>query len=668
MKRRSCIALLLATSVSLLVPFPDRIRPLFAALQTFVIPGLAFVGLLWNRGRLRVDDLFLSLALSPVLFVLATLAAGIVMPVPRAAEAAAWFWYAALAVSLLAGRSAREPAAGPPGESRPLEVPRSVVLLSLAYGAVVLGAYAFNGYLMWRSDAWYHASVTAEILERGTPPGEPWIAGIPIRYMWIYHLFAASFMRLSGLPLLSAIGALNVASAAAFPYLVGRFVSSLTGDRRTVFLATALTVAGFESASWVLWPVAFGRAFFGEVTGLAEIARAIEPPPLDWRVIYALHPYGTWMANLTDKFLTVTAFGYSLCLFTLTLGVSCSRAARSASTAGLFALATVAAAGAFLFHVITGTLLIGACIVAGVLSWIYARVRGQAGSERRDRLVPAAAALAAAVACIPYFLSLRAGGGAGEGGVGIAFVPTTALTILAPLVLLAVPSWRAVRRLLAGRDPAAGMAGWWILCLLVPCLFVALPSVNSSKLVFPLFLAVGPLVFIEAVSLARSNRRRRWALVSWLILLYLPPPLITLGGFLASRPIGPDEQIRAGASREDELFRWIRENTSTTAVIAEPGRTYLMPVFAGRRNLASQGGVLDVVGYGGPRVRRYQALADSLYAPGGIGPETAAMIGGSGLDLYVIVRRPGAYPEAEGGMKLLDHPAFRKVFETEGTV
>lgn len=659
MRRRLTISLILATSISLLLPLPAPAGPLLGALQAFLVPGLALVALLWNRGRLRLDDLFISLALSPVLLSLSALAAGRVADGPGTAAAAAWFWYAVLAVSLAAGRRGDAGEQGGAG----VRVPRGVVLLSLAYAAVVALSYAANHYLLWRSDAWYHASVTAEILERGTPPGEPWLAGVPIRYMWIYHLFMASWARLSGLEIFPALGALNVAAAAVLPYMVGRFAATLGGGRRTVFLATLLTVAGFESASWVLWPVVLGKALVGEVTGMAEIARTISLPPFDWRIIFYLHPYGTWMANLTDKFLTVTAFGYSLGLFMLAAGISCSRAARAASSAGVFAVMLASAAGAFLFHVITGAVLIAASIGAAVLYLLHARLARRAHPGTRDVLVPAAASLVAAAAVLPYFLSLQGVGG--EDAAAVTFVATTALTLLAPLVLLAVPSWRAARRLAGGGEEPAGMARWWILCVLLLCMLVDLPSVNSSKLVFPLFLLSGPFVFAEAVSLARSGGRRRRLFAAWLILLYLPPPLLTLGGFLASRPSGPGERIRAAAFDDPEPFRLIRERTAPDAVIAEPGRTHLMPVFARRRNLASRGGVLDVVGYGGPDVRLYRSLADSLYRPEGIGPQTAAMIRGAGLDLHVLVFAPEAYPETDGGWGLRAHPAFRTVLEND---
>ena len=673
MKRPLITILLLGTSISLIAPLPQWLLIICGAIQAFVVPGLAFIGLAGQRGRPRTDDLFFPLLLSPVLMTVSVLAAARIVPETRSAATAAWFWYAMLALSVAVRRSEGAAQTRPgTGEASVPGVPRSVVLLSLAYGAVVLVAYLSNHFLLWRSDAWYHASVTAEILERGFPPGEPWIAGVPIRYMWFYHLFIASWMRLSGLPLIPALGGLNVACAAAFPYVVGRFAGMLTGDRRKVFLATLLTVAGFESASWILWPVGLGRALFGEVRGADEIARAlalVRTQLNDIEVIRFLRPYGTYMINLTDKFLTVTPFSYSLSLLMLALVTACSRSWRRTAPFGAFLFSFIAILGAFLFHVITGAALIGAAVGAGILSAAAAGVSHSGPVLPRSRLVLPAAAIAAAAVGAPYFISLGAGGPASGGIAGLLHLGLkNTLTLLIPLVLLGVPSLRALRGLLHPDGAGRETARWWALCLLLLCVFVNLPTRNESKLIYPLFLVIAPLVMIETLSLIGSLRGiRRGLLIAWVVLLYLPPPLLTFRGFMIAEPRDPVDRRREEAMKDDTFYRWVKEHTAVDAVIAEPGHDHLMPVLARRRSLASRGGVLDVVGYGSEEVRRCQDLQDGIFDPEG--PESVAgAVVKTGFDLYVFVPRDaGALPDGTP-RRLIRSVLFTTVYEYDGNI
>lgn len=665
MTRQVIAALLLCTAVSLLAALPAPLLVLCGAAQAFVLPGLAFVSLVGDRRRPWTDDLFYSLLLSPVLLTLSVLAAGrLGGGHAEAVTAAAWFWYLVFGISLLARRKRETPAAS--------ALPRGVVLLSLGYGGLVLASYLANDFLLWRSDAWYHASVTTEILERGYPPGEPWLAGVPIRYMWIYHLFLASWIRLSGLPVFWAMGALNVCSAACFPYVAGKYIATLTGVRRRILPATLLTTAGFESAAWILWPVSFGRAFFGEVRGMDAIARQVALAASqinDTRVIFFLSPYGTWMVNLSDKFLTVTAFSYSLCLLLVCLHVAGAREYRERAplAAGLFACAAIL--GAFMFHAVTGALLVATVLGAGALAALGARREGFRGALPPGRIVLPAAALVAGALGLIYLIALGAVGGDGSHSAARHLLPNprNMLTILLPLLPVAWPAWRAIRRMFPPADAARGVAGQWIACILLLCLFVDLPSPNESKLIFPLFLLLGPLVFLEALDMAAEARpARRLLLAAWLALLFFVPPVMTYRGFIISPPITDNDKQRAALSARDrELLSWIAENTAPDAVIAERGHNYLAPVFARRRNLSSRAGVINVLGYGGETIETYRAIQDSLFSTGAPGTDTIERIRGTRLDLYVLIR-----PRDEGefpgiGARLGNHPDFEVVYEKQ---
>jgi hypothetical protein len=376
------------------------------------------------------------------------------------------------------------------------------------------------------------------------------------------------------------------------------------------------------------------------------------------------------MVNISDKFLTVTAFGYSLCLFLLALHVACARDWRRSRPLGAFAVAFVTMLGTFLFHVITGTALIATGLGAWVLEALVLRSAGGAERSIGSRLVIPLAALAAAAAGVPYFVSLGAGsgGGAHEGLLDYLHPgPANAATIMVPLILLAVPSWRAFRRMTRPGEDGALTGRWWIACLMLLGLLVDLPTRNESKLIYPLFLTIGPFVFVEALALISSLRGvRRKLLAAWVAVLMIPPPILTFRGFIVSDPSDPVDIRRAAAMADGAFFRWVEDRTPVDAVIAEPGHDHLMPVLARRRSLASRGGVLFVLGYDDQRVRSLQALQDSLFAPGGPGPLIGEMIEGSGLDLFVFLPRdPGAFP---GGAPngLAGSPALETIYRSDG--
>jgi hypothetical protein len=632
--------LILLSSVSLFADLPLPIARLCGALQAFVLPGYAVIRLLGDRNRSWSDGLFYSILFSPALFALTAVGSWYIASgsgnIGSAARLSAGVWYAVFALSLIVS--------GPKSAGKKPAVPYSIVMASFAYCALLLIAYSKNGFLLSRSDAWYHASVTGEILARGIPPGEPWLADLPIRYMWIYHIFNASWKSISGSPIFNALASINIVSALALPYIVGRYVGTLTSNRRYALLATLMTIAGFESASWILWPIGLGKAFFGDVKGMAEITWMVQEAADQIggiNVIYFLRPAWTWMVNLSDKFLTITAFGYSLCLFTACLNIFRSRRyrelapLRSATLGFIMMLATV------LFHMVTGMALIFTVIGSSVLVYIWSRFAGtRIRLSSCDISFPVAGALAAAIGLFYYFsLGSVESGGSTEATRYLSFGFKNAATIVTPLVVLLCPTLHVIRKLVRPEDRNEAELASWVLCLLMLCLFVNLPSVNESKLIFPFFLVLGPLVSVEALRLTSESRRlKKLFLAGWLIILFIVPPVLTYRGFVGSRPRNPVEVRQYSLSATDrEVFDWIAANTSMDAVVAERNIFHLAPVLSARRNLYSTGGVLSVLGYAGQRHAEFGAIKETLYGEKEPSAADLEMAGTLGRDLYITV-------------------------------
>ncbi len=641
MRGKILYLLILLSAVSLFFDLPQPLRFFPAFLQVFVLPGLVFTLLFAGKGFPGGEKTFFAILLSPVVLTLLVIAATVLTggDVHGAARIALAALYAALA-ALVAVRF-RSAARGE--EST---VPAGILAVSAAFAGVILVSYLWNPFLLIRSDSWYHASVVSEIAARGIPPMEPWLGDFPIRYMWFYHLFNAVWMDLSGLPLFWAMGVFNVVTALFFPLLVGRYVSSLTRKRYLVLSASILAVAGLESVSWVFVPLGLLRAFFGDVRGAAEIQRMLSAMVFDgaW-VIHTLTPYGAWMVNLYDKFITITAFGYSLDLFLasliLVLDAKFLRESRARFSATLFTLVL----GTLLFHAVTGMALVMAITGGGVLLLLLRRYLADDAVGPVDAIFPAAIALLAAAVGLPYILSLGAAGGAQGGGSAVSehlhIGVRSIITILLPLLVLFVPARDAFRKLAGRRDYTSAVLACWAAVLLAAAVSINLPTVNDSKLIFPLFLLIGPPIYIEIAERVRNGSGAgRALLVSALAALFFLPLVLTVRGFLVERAGSELLAMRQNVTRGDTRFLdWMRDNTPDDAVIIENNDYHLEPVFAGRRNLYSAMGVTRVLGYGGPKMDLYRGIRAALFGRDGFSEDTVREMRETGLKLYVVVWR-----------------------------
>jgi hypothetical protein len=628
--------LLFLTALSLFLPFPGPLLLISGIVQAFVLPGLVILIFLGDKNRPWTDNIFFTLILSPVLLTLTVLLASrMTDDFNTAPRIAAGVYYILFALVIILKKDRFGVTISP--------IPSSVIILSACYGGFLTLMYFVNDFLLIRSDAWYHASVINEILTRGIPPMEPDLPDTPIRYMWIYHLFIASFKGLSGMSLFRAMSFLNIAGALSLPYLAARVISSFISSKRRIFASTLIVVAGLESASWIVWPVFLIRAFTGEVRGMEEVRRLFQEISFRGQgPLYFLRPFGTWMVNLNDKFITITPFGFSLDLFLLCFIMFISGSFIRDSKIKALIIFFIISLGTFLFHIITGTALICTLIGAGVLLPVIKMYIAGEKDISLSGIIPAVAAIAAALIGIPYFLSL--GGGAAEGGSpfsGIIHIGVKNMaTIILPLLILFCPAWRAIKKVFSANTNEYAIIAAWIVPLLLLNLFVDLPTRNESKLIYPLFLLLGAVVSIEIVDMiAGSTRRRKIVLIAWILILFLVPPILTFRGFLIAAA-DDSEVLIARYSQykgEKEIYEWVMANTSRNSIIMERNLNHLMPVFAGRRNFAGKSTLWKVLGYDREYVTNQYDLNRDLYACDSIPAGTLDSIRNTGLDLYVAV-------------------------------
>jgi hypothetical protein len=637
--RPALAALLCVGALSFIGAMPPAIKIVGGMVLVLYLPGLGFLSLLGDRRRPFLDYVYLPLIISPVIGSLLAFAFYFAIgSVDRAWAAAPVLPALLLLASLFMKREKRHAADSP--------VPRSILFVSFAFGGILLVAYLMNTFLLYRADAWYHISIVNEISSRGIPPREPWLADEPIRYMWVFHFFIAGFKKFSGLSAPWAMGIFNTINAFVFPYLISRLTALFRKEKRFVLGTPLIAIAGLSSASWILWPVVLLRALSGEIKGSAEIARIIHDISIDGhRVVEFLTPSGLWMVSLIDKFFVMTSFNFALNLFLLCFITIASVERMARFDRGAIITAFSAFLGAFLFNIIVGVPLVAAAAGSGILLLLARLVRSRIGegfSSFHTIAVPCAAFVAAAIG-FPYFVSLAGGvGGDGQAIRYFHFGIKNLLTIAAPLCILFPFSRAAFRELRTSAGGAHRILAVWLAVLVALSLLVNLPSPNESKLVFPVFLLLTPLVAWQIIeALHRARGAKLIALSFVVVVLFAVPLVLAVRGCMMEKPANPIEKRRMGVTPEErEIFEVISARTPLGSAVIEGNGYVWMPVYAQRRDFFPDEGTIALLGYGRDRrIGRFREIRDRIFSEAPLREDDMTVLEKMKPDLYVVVWR-----------------------------
>lgn len=641
------------TAISLFIELPAFLKFFSGLIQVFVLPGLIFFFLAGDRERPVTDTIFITPLISPVIFsITALLVTQLVPGFLLAVRLSAGLFYIILAAALFSGRAQYG--------RRELNLPGRVILLSCGYGALIGLMYLFNSVLLIRSDAWYHASVVNEIVARGVPPMEPWLNGQPIRYMWIYHFFIAVWKTLSGIELFWGLGFLNLVSAFTLPYLLGRMVSYFVSGAKRIFYSTLMGLAGLESAAWIMFPTVLIKPLTGEVKGKEELIRIIENIDLTGQgILTTLAPLGTWMVNLSDKYITITAFSFALNLFIFCFIIFLSRSFISRCKLRSMISIFLITAGAYLFHVVIGMALVSTIVGSGILLLLFGKFAVRDEEKLSNKLLPSVMAVLVFIAALPYFVSL--GGAESKGGSFLSehlhFGLRNLITIAMPLIVLFLPARRLIRKFSGSENRNYLLLLAWIIPLLALNLFADLPIRGESKLIFPLFILLGSLIGIEIFNILRESvGRKKKLLFAFFSILFFIPPVMTFGAFIITSPgqdaIEPKNKeilkIRHQIYKSDkELFRMIESRTDRYAVIMEKDLKHLAPVFASRRNLTANMKFYRVYGYDLDVVRDNYRINQNIFSLERLSEDTLRFLKATDQNLFFLLYGDEAI-ESEG--------------------
>jgi hypothetical protein len=353
---------------------------------------------------------------------------------------------------------------------------------------------------------------------------------------------------------------------------------------------------------------------------MAEVKRILATTDINSaEVIRFLKPEGTWQVNWSDKFLTITVFNYSLNVFLACLILMLKKSFLTDSRFKAIVTLFVLILGAFLFHIVSGIILLYVLVGSSILMYLSSRYIYGEKLPISDFYVQISTVVLVSLFALPYFFALVSGGNNSEGNSLINNLFhlgwRSILTILFPLVILFCPARDAIRKLLSGRDHVSLTMVSWIASLFLLCVFINIGVVGEKKLIYFLFIVLGPPIYVQIVDKIRNSAGgKRALLVAFILVLFLIPPFLTFRGFILDKPKDELWSRRYSVTDEDMLFfNWLESNTTKDAVVIEEFNYHLSPVYAGRRNLCSSYNVVTGLDYGGPKMDLYRNIQASVF-------------------------------------------------------
>lgn len=600
-----------------------------------LVPGAAFAVCI-DRRATTIETAFAGLAFSPVIN---TAIASLAILAGASPEVCA-------RVVLVAAATAGAVALTISSPARSSESRREVFLLVVIIGGFAVLIGVLPQVVEWwriRSDAWFHAAVIAEIRDFGLPPSDPYFAGIPLQYMWAYHVNVLTLSTASGLDVFRTMALVNLQAFAGFVVATFLFARSLGADFRRAAGSAAVVPLAMSALFWAFLPIRLARAFTGEVRGMEEVSRQLSLSPFTYEKVR--HFTSVWFNSefFLDKFMVATAFSIALCL----MAACWYAAADYMRNRRRFSLAAVVVAvtGMLAFHPPVGLVMLTALIGAPIVLAIAARRFDR--SPLRPALYLLGAGVAAAVLSSVYLYNVMSAKDSGGGlPIGISLDKIVGVVISVALVL-----WLFLRqrRFLAGRDNQTAFLLCAIAVITLFSLLLKLPGNNTFDK--PAYFIYFPLAVIGAWTivdfLGDGKRAIRWIVV---IAALAPINVLSLAACYLMKP--PVEVT----VEEALLSRWVREHTGRTDVFIDEDSRVSLLVTGPRRYYFGRESYAEQWGYDRVEMARRRDIRDALYGDTEmLESETAEALAELGTDIFMVERRPPGTPPPP--------PRFAEYFE-----
>jgi hypothetical protein len=497
--------------------------------------------------------------------------------------------------------------------------------LALAAGAAIAAAHVWHPELSARSDGAFHAGVAWAAL-RQLPPEDPFFAGLPLRYFWGLHAWAAGWLALA--PKTGAYAPLvwaNATAAVSALLAVAALARRLGAGARGALLAQGLALAGAAPFAWL---VLAGRASSGPVRGSAEWAQALEQGAD--HALRALDP-GWLHPSLVlplDKFVVLTPFAWALAATAIAAMALADTVERRDPRAPLRLGAIVAAAG--FLHPVGGLAIAGAVLAGTVVSAL------RAAAARAGAVQALAAVAVALLALAPYFATIasREPGAVAASPVRFGFQAAGALSVFLAGAWLVPPSLLLLARRERGDTLRPALLAM-LAALMTPACFLQLGGDNQSKFVNLAFLLCAAPAAVAWAGAPRSARAVALALLAASAL----PTLACMGWAYAhqsaasedspARPPGVIVRAVAELSPREAVLVDATQDTSRGAAPALAGETGRALLWSGRFMAGKWGHPADALAL---RAAAAAALAAGQWPAGAPG----ALLDSLGREVWVV--------------------------------
>lgn len=535
---------------------------------------------------------------------------------------------------------------------------RVAMWIGLALGALVLAPGLVHPWMRERADSWFHAAVVAEIGYRGLPPQDPYFAGVPLKYMWFYHVILAGFTQMTGLSVFLVMTLLNATALWALCVAAADLPAALWRAGRPGAFSALIVPLGLCALFWVFLPLRVVRALRGP-GGADALWAALGDGRIDIAHTRLLMSDFGSVPFFLNKFLIGTALGPAMALFLIYL----AGLARYAGTRRGIHLVTVGVSmtAMLILHPVVG---LTAAAVSGLTGVALVLLRPDRGGMRLADAVKWGVVVAVAAAPVAPYLRAITSSGPGQqmkllridwwvlAGifVGCFFVILAAARPIRDLwrqggrggAALADAAGAAAGTVGGGRvaagfaGPAAAGAGpagrmmvvWTAMTVLFAAL-VQLPRPNSiDKFTYLVYL---PFAAMAGIWAAGAWRGRRGALLALLVLG--PANLIGYAAYWG------EPEWRERSPEIVEAWRWLADNTPTDAVVVENRERVEAAVTVPRRLYWGELTKAVQWGYDPFLLGVRQAAREAIYTPGQA-PEagTFAALRGVRAPVYVIFR------------------------------
>jgi len=482
----------------------------------------------------------------------------------------------------------------------------------------------------FRSDAWFHRAVIAQIQHSGLPPEDPYFAGFTLQYMWFYHVLVLGLSRITSLepfwimPLvnLQNLGGVFMATMLFAGVFVGRFGRRLGSCLAVLF--------GLNGLFWLFLPLKAVRAFVGDVTGAEELARTYSLSPFD---MYQVRRFVIIYFNqdfLLDKFMVATAFGLAFASLAL-FWWGTAEYLRSRRPFPLVA-AAVSLLGMLGFHTLFGVVMLATAAGGMVLSLLFRR---RIEGFRLRPVLELAAGLAAAVAAsAPYVYAithLKQSRHVFPFDLSIKKIAGIVISCAAVIVLTAFQ-----KSFFTARDAARRYAQFAIITTAIFSAAIALPDSNTyDKLPFFLFYplaVIGGWTLADAVSSRRSGAGRLGVALALALLLFVPVNAISLAAFFNT------PTAKMYSDDEAAVASWVRANTQREAVFIDSDDEVFLLVAGPRRYYCGRLAYARQWEYDKSEMAGRMHARDALLGEGPLDLLTLRLLSEAPWELYVIDR------------------------------